>query len=236
MLQQLLNAMRQQSDMEGGSRAMVRHGIVSGYDPGSYCAKVTLMPEGNETGWLPIVSPWIGNSWGLFAPPSIGDAVEVQFQEDDPEAGYLCQRFYNDSDRPLSVESGEFWLVHKSGSFLKFENNGNVELHTAADLNATVAGNADIQVEGNITSRATQWTHTGPLTVHGLVTGTMGYSFTGTPPGGGPTGYVEGAIYYHGVQITADAGSTQTFNGKRVDDTLRVTNVQTGSSTSGTVA
>jgi phage baseplate assembly protein V len=154
MLHQLLNTMRQQADMAGGARAMVRIGIVSGYDPGSYCAKVQLMPEGDETGWLPIVSPWIGNGWGLFAPPSIGDAVEVQFQEDDIEAGFVCQRFFNDSDRPLSVPSGEFWLVHKSGSFLKFHNDGTVELNAA----------------GTLTSTAPQWNHTGPVHITGDVT------------------------------------------------------------------
>lgn len=161
MLHQLLNTMRQQADMAGGARAMVRHGIVSGYDPGSYCAKVRVMPEDRETGWLPIVSPWIGNGWGLFAPPSIGDAVEVQFQEDDAEAGYVCQRFFNDSDRPLSVQSGEFWLVHKSGAFFKLTNdgkaliNGQVEIDaTAPTINITATGNITAQAGGNATVQA----------------------------------------------------------------------------------
>lgn len=154
MLHQLLNTMRQQADMAGGARAMVRHGIVSGYDPGSYCAKVRVMPEDRETGWLPIVSPWIGNGWGLFAPPSVGDAVEVQFQEDDAEAGYVCQRFFNDSDRPLTVQSGEFWLVHQSGSLMKFHNDGTVELHANTAIN----------------SSAPVWNHTGPVNITGDVT------------------------------------------------------------------
>lgn len=153
-MQGLLNAMRLQADLAGGARAIVRHGIVSSFDPDSYCAKVRVMPEGRETGWLPIVSPWIGNGWGLFAPPSIGDAVEVQFQEDDAEAGYVCQRFFNDSDRPLSVQSGEFWLVHKSGSFLKFHNDGSVELQSATNLTASAPNGTlrlagrDVQIHG----------------------------------------------------------------------------------------
>ena len=153
MFHQLLNTMRQQADMEGGARAMVRHGIVSGYDPGSYCAKVRVMPEDRETGWLPIVSPWIGNGWGLFAPPSIGDAVEVQFQEDDAEAGYVCQRFFNDSDRPLSVQSGEFWLVHKTGAFFKLTNDGKALINGQAEIDAT-APTINITATGNITAQA----------------------------------------------------------------------------------
>lgn len=153
MFGQLLNTMRQQADMAGGARAMVRHGIVSGYDPGSYCAKVRVMPEDRETGWLPIVSPWIGNGWGLFAPPTPGDAVEVQFQEDDAEAGYVCQRFFNDSDRPLSVQPGEFWLVHKTGAFFKLTNDGKVQINGQAEIDAT-APTINITATGNITAQA----------------------------------------------------------------------------------
>lgn len=161
MLQQLLNTMRQQADLAGGARAMVRHGIVSGYDPANYSAKVRVMPEDRETGWLPLVSPWIGNNWGMFAPPSIGDAVEVQFQEDDAEAGYVCQRFFNDSDRPLSVQSGEFWLVHKTGAFFKLTNdgkaliNGQVEIDaTAPTINITATANVNVQAGGVATIQA----------------------------------------------------------------------------------
>jgi len=193
--------MRVQAGMAGGDRAMVRHGIVSGYDPGSYCAKVRVMPEDRETGWMPIVSPWIGNNWGLFAPPSVGDAVEVQFQEDDAEAGYVCQRFFNDSDRPLSVESGEFWLVHKSGSFMKFHNDGSVELHAASDLNATVGGNANLTVSGdmtttvagNITETATNITMNGNVVINGKLTQGKG-SNGGTCEMNGPLNVVNDVV------------------------------------------
>ena len=153
MMRALLNSMRVQADMANSGRASVRLAIVSSYDPGNYCAKVRIQPEDTETGWLPVVSPWVGNGWGLFAPPTPGDLVEVQFQEADIEAGFVCQRFYNDTDRPLAVQSGEFWLVHKSGSFLKFHNDGTVEL-TAV---------------GTLTGTAPQWNHTGPVHIAGNV-------------------------------------------------------------------
>jgi phage baseplate assembly protein V len=154
MMKHQFNMMKQIAEAAMGARATVRHGLVSSYDPGNYCAKVRIQPEDTETGWLPVVSPWVGNGWGLFAPPLIGDLVEVQFQEDNFEAGFVCQRFFNDSDRPLSVPSGEFWLVHKSGSFLKFHNDGTVELNAA----------------GTLTSTAPQWNHTGPVHITGDMT------------------------------------------------------------------
>jgi phage baseplate assembly protein V len=161
MMSKMLNVMRAQSQMAESGRASVRLAIVSSYDPGSYCVKVRIQPEDTDTGWLPVVSPWVGNGWGLFAPPSIGDLVEVQFQEDDFEAGFVCQRFYNDDDRPLSVESGEFWLVHKSGAFFKLTNdgkaliNGQVEIDaTAPTINITATGNITAQAGGNATVQA----------------------------------------------------------------------------------
>lgn len=161
MMQHLLNTMRQQAQMAENGRASVRHAKVSSYDPGSYCVKVKIQPEDTETGWLPVVSPWVGNGWGLFAPPSIGDLVEVQFQEDDFEAGFVCQRFYNDTDRPLTVQSGEFWLVHKIGAFVKLTNdgkvliNGQVEIDaTAPTINITATGNITAQAGGNATVQA----------------------------------------------------------------------------------
>lgn len=133
----LLNAMRAQAMLQFGSLAVPRVGTVTSYDPANYCAKVKIQPDGHETGWLPILSPWVGDGWGMFAPPSIGDLVEISFQESDWEVGFVTLRAYNDKDRPLSVPSGEFWLVHQSGSLLKFKNNGDVEVHADATMTMT---------------------------------------------------------------------------------------------------
>lgn len=151
MMQGIRNQMLLAAKMANSGRASTRVGIVTSFDPGSYSAVVKLQPDGSLTGWLPVVSPWVGNGWGLFAPPVPGDLVEVQFQEDNIEAGFVCQRFYNDADRPLPCPSGEFWLVHQSGSMLKFHNDGTVDLVSA----------------GTLTSSAPQWNHTGPVNITG---------------------------------------------------------------------
>lgn len=149
MMGALMNAMRAQASMVGNGRASVRIGIVSSYDHANYCAKVKIQPEDTETGWLPVVSPWVGNGWGMFAPVTPGDVVEVQFQEDCFDVGFVCQRFFNDNIRPLDVQSGEFWLVHQSGSCLKFHNDGSVDLTSYTNLTATVGGNLVANVTGN---------------------------------------------------------------------------------------
>lgn len=153
MMNQLMNTMRAQAALASSGRASVRLGIVSSYDHANYCAKVRVQPEDTETGWLPVTSPWIGNGWGMFAPPTPGDLVEVQFQEDSFEAGFVVGRFYNDSDRPLDVPSGEFWLVHQSGSFIKLMNDGKLLVNGHAEIDAT-APTINITATGNITAQA----------------------------------------------------------------------------------
>ena len=153
MMRGILNVMRLQAQMQGSQTAHTRIGKVRGYNPANYCVKVLLQPENVETGWLPILSPWVGNGWGMFAPPVVDDLVEVQYQEGDFNAGMVCQRFFNDISRPLSVPSGEFWLVHQSGSSLKFHNDGSVELIAV----------------GTLSSSAPQWNHTGPVNITGTL-------------------------------------------------------------------
>lgn len=140
MMQPLLNAMRLQAMMQGDARISMRLAVVSSYDQDNYCVKVLFQPEGIESGWLPVSSPWIGNGWGLFMPPSQGDVVQVHFQEDDFNAGIVAMRQFTDTERPLSVPAGEFWLVHKSGSLLKFHNDGTTELTSAGTLAVKAPG------------------------------------------------------------------------------------------------
>lgn len=201
---ELMNAMKVQALSAGNGHADTRMGIVASYDPSRYAVKVSLMPESAETGWLPLASPWVGNAWGLFCPPTIGDMIEVHFQEANPEAGYACLRFYNDSDQPLSCPSGEFWLVHKSGSLLKFYNDGTIEVHAATAIN----------------SSAPLWTHTGDMMIHGHVTGDGGLAMSG---GSGASVQVSGSITATGDVVGGSISLEHHLT----------TNVQPGSGTSG---
>lgn len=121
--------------------------------------KVIIQPENVITGWLPVSSYWVGNGWGMFAPLSIGDLVEVHFQEGSFEAGIINMRFFNDVARPLNVLSGEFWLQHKSGAYFKLLNNGNATFSDGHGATVTLNG------DGTITSQASQWNHAGNMTI-----------------------------------------------------------------------
>lgn len=182
-MQRIIEQIKLQAAMVGNSSVRTRMGTVSSYDPDGYCCKVVIQPEGTETGWLPIATPWCGNGWGLMVPVSVGDEVDVHFDDGDLGAGFVSSRFFNDVDRPLHAESGVFYLIHKSGSALKFNNDGSVDVAVSADLRATVGGNATIHVTGK-----TAWTSDGTIehdggtgSPKGVVQGDCMCSYTGKP-------------------------------------------------------
>ncbi len=160
MMQGLLNQVRRAAQDAVSGQATTRHGTISSYDPANYSVRVQLQPDETLTGWLPLKSMWIGNGWGVFAAPSIGDAVEVDFQEADGGVGTVGHRFFNDDDRPLTVPSGEFWLVHKSGASFKLTNDGAATFTDGQGAMIRLAS-------GQITS-AGNWTHQGTFSANGI--------------------------------------------------------------------
>lgn len=145
----LLNAIAANAQQTSAGESGTRQGIITAYDPDSYAVKVQLQPTGEETGWIPLSSPWVGNGWGLAAGPMIGAEVEVEFDSGLMGAGMATGQFYNDEDRCPGPPSGEFWLVHKSGSLLKFLNTGEVLL--SAKLKMTYDAPAHHFTGGDVT-------------------------------------------------------------------------------------
>lgn len=136
-MKEMQNQMRREALRAIEQEARPRAGIVDGYDPDHYAVKVRIQPEDILTGWLPLTSPWVGNQWGMYSPPSLGDIVDVHFQQNGPNAAYVVQKFFSTTVQPLPVPSGEFWLVHKSGSLFKLHNDGSVEV--SANTNMTLS-------------------------------------------------------------------------------------------------
>jgi hypothetical protein len=164
-IQGLLNIIRRECQRVLAQRPTTRMGIVDTYDPALYCAKVRLQPEDPDhperslTGFLPIASEWVGNGWGLVCPPTAGDVVDVHFQEGGKNAGYISKRFFSSVTLPPMVSSagapsGEFWLVHQSGSFLKFTNDGKVTINSASDMDFISAGKIIMQAASDISLSA----------------------------------------------------------------------------------
>lgn len=164
MMGPMQNAMRLQALRAMSDQASARVGIVRNFDPSIWAVRCEIQPEGNLSGWLPLAAPWVGNGWGLFAAPSLGDMVPVHFFGGDFEAGFVVGGMFNDIDRPLAVPSGELWIAHASGAFFKLTNDGKATFSDGHG--ATVALNGD----GTITSAASSWDHTGNVSITGTLT------------------------------------------------------------------
>lgn len=190
-MNQTSNAMRREAARVMGQLALPRVGIVTSYDPDNYAAKVEIQPENIETGWLPIAMPWSGNGWGMFAPPTAGDVVDVHFQEGAKGAGIIGLRHFGDVLRPLPVPSGEFWLVHQSGSLVKLTNDGKLTINGKVEIDATAPTvNITATTSVNVTAPAINLGSIGQ-TLHKMVTDafqTLFNSHTHPDAQGGNTG------------------------------------------------
>jgi phage baseplate assembly protein V len=184
-INQLLNVMRLQAETVSGNVSHTRIGTISSYDPNNYAVKVLFQPDGTQSGWLPLGSAWVGNGWGMFAPPSPGTMVKVHFQEGNPEAGIVDVSFYNDNARPESntfpsVPAGMFQLVHKTGSAIQLNNDGSVNIISNGDLNITtggattvnVTGQVNLTATGKVVSSASEFDLTGNVVVTGSISAT----------------------------------------------------------------
>lgn len=196
MMEGMRNMMRSQAMQAQGGFSGTRQGLITAYDPNEHAVKVQLQPTGEETGWVPLSSPWVGNGWGLAVGPEIGAVCQVDFDSGQMGTALVGGQFWNGEDRPPAVPSGEFWLVHKSGSVLKFHNGGAVELVS----------------NGTLTSTAPQWNHNGPMTVNGnvVINGTEQVSGKITGQGGmavsgGSGASVSGNMTITGGDVKADS-------------------------------
>lgn len=151
----LLNAVAATTLQNMAGKNGTRQGIITAYDPDSYAVKVQLQPTGEETGWIPLSTPWAGNGWGFAAGPMIGAVAEVGFDSGLRGVGMAEGQFYNDADRCPGPPSGEFWLVHQSGSLLKFFNSGEVLLSAKEKLIYNAPAHhftgGDVHIDENLT-------------------------------------------------------------------------------------
>ena len=143
-MDRFLNALKGQAGALDQGQAQPRFGTVTSINPDTATARVLLQPESVLTGWLPILSPWIGTGWGMSCPPSPGDQVLVIAQEGDAEHGVIIGRAFSASAATPAASPGEFWLVHASGSFVKLLNDGSVQIRG----NLTITG--DMVVTGDV--------------------------------------------------------------------------------------
>lgn len=138
MIDRLTNAIKTHSSSLDQTSGQAKFGIVTSVNAQTATARVTIQPDGVLSGWLPVLSQWIGNGWGMVCPLDPGDQVLVVPQEGDVEQGVIVGRAYSVNQTPPPAPADEFWMVHKSGSSLKLCNDGTVRI------------NGDLHVQGDV--------------------------------------------------------------------------------------
>jgi phage baseplate assembly protein gpV len=127
----LLNIIHREFDRLTSGRYNRRIGLVTSYDPKTYSAKHTIQPDGQETGWIPLPTSFIGNGFGILTGPNIGDQHELDFQEGDLEAGRVTGRVHSDKEKPPQVQSGEILHQTQWNHVLKMNNDGSLTITTS---------------------------------------------------------------------------------------------------------
>lgn len=131
------------AQLAAAGRATARFGVVStGHSP-EYAVKVWLEPDHIETGYIPVLTPFVGNGWGLFSKPVAGDQVVVLFIDGDINSGVVVGGLYSDVDRPLNAPDRELWLQHQGGASIKFTNGNTIEINARAGMNVVGTVTAD---------------------------------------------------------------------------------------------
>lgn len=142
------NAVKARASALDGMAAQARFGIVSSFDSAAYAARVMMQPENLLSGWLPVLTQWVGAGWGMAAPLSPGDQVMVLAQEGDAEQAVVIGRVWSNAELPPVTPVGELWLAHKSGSFIRLQNDGTIAMQAET---VSIAG--DLVISGEISDR-----------------------------------------------------------------------------------
>jgi len=136
-----------------GQAGATRRGLVLTYQQQPPMAKVLLQPENIETGWLPVLSPWSANGWGIVIPLAANDQVLLVCEEADGQNYAIWGRYYSDADAaPATLPvAGEFFMQSQGGAQLYFKADGSVVLATTTlKISAPGGGNATVNITGTL--------------------------------------------------------------------------------------
>lgn len=133
-----------------------RLGNIIAYDPNLHAARVSLQPEGIETGWIPVHSPHVGNGYGEVIPLTIGQQVKVGFPEYGSNQGVVDAQVFDARNQvPVAAQgaqAGERIIVGATGSLFAITNDGVIRVNGSAQNQLIASGSMITQAaDGSIT-------------------------------------------------------------------------------------
>lgn len=145
----LANAIKRHATSLDGRTAQTRAGNVTSVSPDGTAVKVTILPDGMTTGWVPVSHIGVGANT-IIAPPNVGDFVAVQPHEGDAENWIMTGRLFNTQQPPPNspitnapTKPGEVAIINASGSTLHMTLDGAVSI-TAQNINFTAVNTLTI--------------------------------------------------------------------------------------------
>lgn len=126
-----------------------RHAIVTSVDPVAHAVRVSMQPDGLESGWIPD-STLAAGSLRIMCPSEIGTQVIVVPVEGDAEHPVVVGRLFDTSTLPAlgpmsskPVQAGEIAIVSQNGAFIHLANDG-------ISLGGTIRVQGDLDVSGDV--------------------------------------------------------------------------------------
>lgn len=117
----------------------IQFGFVASYVPADNTVKVYLAPDTSVThGPYPLMTPWVGDGWGIQAGPKgggvdtdgnpLGEPCIVLFPDPEMQLGFVVLGHFNDRFEAPGTPAGEIWISHKKGQSIKLTNDGHAQI------------------------------------------------------------------------------------------------------------
>ncbi len=148
-----LEALKLHSAVHATAAGQPRHGIVTSVDPVNHAVKVTIEPEGVESGWIP---DGVLAACGLkiACPSEVGTQVLLIAVEGDAEHPVVVARLFDTSvtapNSPVTskpVQPGEIGIFLASGVYFHLTPEG-LYLGGKLTIDGSVAATGDIVASG----------------------------------------------------------------------------------------
>ncbi len=135
----LINQIRQHIANVISSIAFPVKGIVDTVDPDSMTCVVRYQPQNTLSPSLPISCVAVGRGYGVIAIPNVGDQVHISFENGNYQVGVVEGAIFDSTDAvpPTGMEPGGYYLIHKSGSFIKMTQDGKLNVNGEVDIDMT---------------------------------------------------------------------------------------------------
>ena len=148
-----LETVKLQAALQVGALGQPRHALVTSVDPTSHSVKVSIQPEGIESGWIPDAAV-AAHGLKIACPAEIGTQVLVVPVEGDAEHPVVVARLFDVSITPpmspatnKPVQPGEVGIFTSGGCFVHLAGD-TIYLGGKLILNGSIQANGDIAAAG----------------------------------------------------------------------------------------